>query len=412
MVNSHKCNDPSLNCNVASADFHLAGYSWLMNKFWDHPLLVEANNGTLKQDIIDSMLGLPMWLSDDFYFGERQFWSENHQIGYKAAQYLIGHAFEIIPELSKKVFLPSKLTGAELKAVGRVRVLEWLNYRLRFGFSEFNSDTYGPISYDSLSTLVVLSPDEDIRVMSKMVMTLLEFDHVIGSKGDQICTAQGRTYTEGRLGENRYDHLRLLKGYGSIEEVRHNKQSVMFSLNMLNGDYYPTALLEIAEHVETNELILKEHFGLGSYEGEAEGIGLDNDCWFWLGDGAYFSPDYPECMFILGDTFRLWNTSDTWEDVSIFQGIWNRNPDFVRKVGEVFEPLGGGPVLGPINMYSYRYDDFSLSSVQDYHGGWMSGQQHIWAMTYDIENSGTVFSHQPLDTDASDPVCPCIQDHT
>ena len=79
--------------------------------------------------------------------------------------------------------------------------------------------------------------------------------YVSVSKGDQICTARGRTYTEGRLGEKNYYHLRLLKGYGSVQEAKHNKQSVMFALNMLNGDFYPTALLEIAEHVELNELI-------------------------------------------------------------------------------------------------------------------------------------------------------------
>lgn len=70
-----------------------------------------------------------------------------------------------------------------MRGSGKVRVLEWLEYRLRFGFSEFNSDTYGPIAYDSLSTLVVLSPDEDIRLLAKTVMILQEFDHIIGSKG-------------------------------------------------------------------------------------------------------------------------------------------------------------------------------------------------------------------------------------
>lgn len=143
---------------------------------------------------------------------------------------------------------------------------------------------------------------------------------------------------------------------------------------------------------------------MGGFEGSSAGLGMNNDCWFWLSDGAYFSPEYPECIFILGDTYRLWNTSDTWQDVSVFLGVWNRNPDLVRKVARAFEPLGGGPVLGPINMYTYRTEHFLLSSVQNYHGGWMSGQQHVWALTHDIGNKGTVFSHQPLNPDASDPV--------
>ena len=165
---------------------------------------------------------------------------------------------------------------------------------------------------------------------------------------------------------------------------------------MMHGDYLPTALLEIGLDIEQSDLILREHFGLGSHEGVAEGIGMDNDCWFWLGDGAYFSPDVPECIFILGDTFDLWNSSDTWIAVSIFEDLWHNSPNFVHEVGQALEPLGGGPVLGPINMYTFRSKDLLVSSVQDYHGGWMAGQQHIWQMTHDIDNAGTIFTHQPL----------------
>ena len=40
-------------------------------------------------------------------------------------------------------------------------------------------------------------------------------------------------------------------------------------------------------------------------------LGISNtidDCWFWFGHGAYFTPEYPECLFLLGDEYGLWNT--------------------------------------------------------------------------------------------------------
>ena len=140
-------------------------------------------------------------MSDDAYFGSMQFWSENHQIGWMAAQYLMGHAFAQRDELSKLLFFPSKLTGAELRAVARERVLHWLDYRIRFGFSEFNSDTYGPIAYEALITLSVLSPDEDIRTAAKGVQTLMEFDHIMASLGDRLCTARGKSLYRGKSGK-------------------------------------------------------------------------------------------------------------------------------------------------------------------------------------------------------------------
>ncbi len=68
-------------------------------------------------------------------------------------------------------------------------------------------------------------------------------------------------------------------------------------------------------------------------------------------------------------------------------------------------PFGAGPVLGPINMYTHRTPDFMLSTVQDYHGGWMAGQQHVWQLTFQPDTVGaasTVFSHQPLISEGSD----------
>lgn len=134
-----------------------------------------------------------------------------------SSQYLIGHAFAEIPELSNLVFYPSKLTGAELRAAGRSRLLEWLDYRIRFGFAEFNSDTYGPIAYEALITLPVLAPDEDIRILAKGVQHLLEFDHIIGSLGDRLCSARGRAYTEGKVENSHYRHLWMLKNVGTVK---------------------------------------------------------------------------------------------------------------------------------------------------------------------------------------------------
>ena len=50
-VNSHEC----------CLDFSLNAYPWLLIKFWNHPLLVEAGGGQIKQRIVDALTNLPMW---------------------------------------------------------------------------------------------------------------------------------------------------------------------------------------------------------------------------------------------------------------------------------------------------------------------------------------------------------------
>ena len=52
----------------------------------------------------------------------------------------------------------------------------------RFGFSEFNSDTYAPIAFKALVSVVGLSKDPEVKKLAEDVMNLQMFDHIIGSK--------------------------------------------------------------------------------------------------------------------------------------------------------------------------------------------------------------------------------------
>ena len=63
--------------------------------------------------------------------GGMQFWSENHQIGWMAGQYLIGNAFAENTELKDIIFEASGLTGAGQRDLGRERIRKWLQYRAR-----------------------------------------------------------------------------------------------------------------------------------------------------------------------------------------------------------------------------------------------------------------------------------------
>ena len=40
--------------------------------------------------------------------------------------------------------------------------MRWLDFRGRFGFSEYNADTYGPISFAPLVTVAALAPDPEV----------------------------------------------------------------------------------------------------------------------------------------------------------------------------------------------------------------------------------------------------------
>ena len=62
------------------------------------------------------------------------YWSENHQILFASAEYLVGQKY---PEA---VFGKSGLTGSQHMAKARNRLLDWLEMRWNYGFIEFYSE--------------------------------------------------------------------------------------------------------------------------------------------------------------------------------------------------------------------------------------------------------------------------------
>ena len=62
---------------------------------------------------------------------DMQYWSENHQIGWKAGKYLIGQAFADHPELQDIIFEASNLNGEQNSKIGKEFVRQWIDYRAR-----------------------------------------------------------------------------------------------------------------------------------------------------------------------------------------------------------------------------------------------------------------------------------------
>ena len=78
----------------------------------------------------------------------------------KNFQRVTAQGFAKRPELQELIFEASQTNGSTARDIGAKSVKEWLEYRVRFGCSEFNSDTYGPIAFKALESLAVCSDDE------------------------------------------------------------------------------------------------------------------------------------------------------------------------------------------------------------------------------------------------------------
>jgi hypothetical protein len=395
-------------------DFQMAGVAWLVNKEWDNPRLSEA----VRNSLLARLTSLPWWLDEQGSFlrpdgVDMQYWSENHQMGWYCGQYLVGHAFASRPELQGIIFQGGNLTGRELAVKGRERLMRWLDYRGRFGFSEYNADTYGPIAYAPLITVAALAPDPEVATLARMVATLQLFDWALASHRGVLgsprgrATVHGKLLEEGAVSQSVHTMLWLLTGQGSIETVNLNRRGAIMTvlgLEAAPGLLHPV-LPAVAEEAAHGQHELRERFALSSEPDEAagEGIGFTeiDDCVFWFGNGAYFSPSTCRCLFLVGDWAGLWDRHPVWQQLKHYgaKAAWDLSPAIIggtlaavqapwAKVcsGQVeldscscssaeyphlpdaaavaAESLGGGTVLGPANVYTWRTQAFMLSSVQ------------------------------------------------
>jgi|GEM_PF-3269904 len=270
---------------------------------------------------------------------EMTFWSENHQIQFHAAQFLVGQLF---PD---EVFLRSgtdstgrAVTGREHMRRGRERLERWLDRRLRFGFSEWNSPGYYNEDFPPLVNVADFSQDASIATKASMVLDILIFDLARSTCRGSFGVTAGRAYAEHKcygwaqsVGEtievlfgSRGDHL--------------DKENTAIALVTAQRYRVPPALLAIGRDRTTSDrttpLDFRSRVSVNLSEGAEHGIGFQtaDDLTFWWGLGAYFLPETIE------GTRHIASTHPTLRQSPPMNLLWR-----------IEDALDGVPLLGDLH---------------------------------------------------------------
>ncbi len=163
------------------ADFALVPLLWSRLRF------VDLMSDQLRARVDAAMLGYRYWM-DEPGNDVQWYFSENHALLFHTSAYLAGH---ILPAVT---FRRSGRSGAEQSAVGRARVLAWLDHFEQWEMAEFNSAPYFPIDLKGLTALFALAPDADIRDRAKRAIARLILMLANSAHHGVITAAQGRSY--------------------------------------------------------------------------------------------------------------------------------------------------------------------------------------------------------------------------
>lgn len=335
------------------------------------------------QEIEEVLFNFRFWWDDP---GENSmcYWSENHQILFASAEYLIG---QLYPDVR---FRNSGLTGRQHMDKARIRALDWLKMRWDYGFIEYYSSVYYKEDIGALINLIDFAGDEELVIKSQIIMDLLFYDVASQSSGTMFSSVSGRAYQRNRMGREAAEFSGLTNYlWGDGREIGpHMMYGLMHSTNYK----LPPVLKEIA--LDSTTVIIKQSNGLDLSELKGEGyFGSDNrSMMMQWGMESFTNPEIVRnslahirnCNMFTNHSLRDFKTLN-YRLLSWF----HLEPGLIR----IINPQSNGVSIQKGNTYTYRTPDYSMYTVQDHQVGDYGDQQHVFGVN--IRKAFSIFHNHP-----------------
>jgi hypothetical protein len=317
------------------------------------------------------------------------YWSENHQILFASAEYLIGQKF---PD---SIYSNSGLTGKQHMEKAKKRALDWLEMRWNYGFTEFYSGTYYVEDIAALVNLIDFAKDEELVIKSKIILDLLFYDMASQSIDAMFVSASGRAYEGNRKGGLNSSLGKLTNYYWGDGPAP--GPGMIYSLVASKKYTLPEVFTEIAK--DSSEVIIKQSNGLDISELNSEGFGETDSRSMMMqwGMEAFSNPEVIRNSLHHIRKYRMFSndflTDFKTMDFSLLN--WLKLEPFLSRW---LNPQSNGVAIQKGNTYTYKTKGYTMYTAQAYHPGTYGDQQHVFGMN--INNHFSIFhTHPALEKD-------------
>lgn len=357
----------------------------------------------LPADTVEAMeqrfLGFEYWYTEPTppdVVDDKWYWSENHRIIFHTDELLAGQAF---PD---EVFTNDGRTGAEHRDEAAGRILEWLDEKVRFGFSEWHSDVYYQEDLNALLTLVEWAEDEEIARRSAMVLDLLLFDLASHLQQGNFGATHGRSYMKDKSRALDQDTFAMAKLLFADTDQAYRSRSDSGAAFLARSQRYrlPQVLADVATSDETTVDLQRMGVPVDLTEPITEDpeapYGYDYDdpdnVPFWWERGAQTAWQVVPTTIDTLDRYDLWESS-FFQPFAPLRDLVGDDDDAARALARQLAPTLGFGVLSEVHSYTYRSPDVMLSTAQDHRPGVFLQQVHAWQATFDED--AIAFTTQP-----------------
>lgn len=347
------------------ADFRLQP---LIRLLYDYSDQIPAD---AMEKIKATVLNFKYWL-DEPGNDSMCFWSENHQILFATSEYLLG---QLYPD---EVFTNNGMTGAEHMEKARQRILDWLQMRWDYGFTEFYSNVYYNEDIAPMTNLIDYAQDDGIVQKTSIIMDLLIYDYASQSYKEGFTTVSGRAYEGSRKGGGRAIVQYLF--YGDGAPVGDGGLAYCF---MVRNKYEVPQVLQGIAH-DTADVVVKASNGLDVSELKSEGFGGTDTRSVMMQWGMESFTNPP----IIRNSLAIIRENDMFanRDLHAFKDLdvtLLRLLHLEPLVSRIINPQTNGVAIQRGDTYTYKTAGFSMYTAQHYHPGDYGDQQHVQGANID-----------------------------
>jgi rhamnogalacturonyl hydrolase YesR len=329
----------------------------------------EALPDDVRGEIEDALLGFKYWI-DEPGTDQMAYWTENHQILFHTAELLMGQRHK------ETVFENSGMTGAEHMEHAHGRIERWLEYRGRYGFSEWHSSVYFNEDLPALLNIVDFAEDADLRHRAAMVLDVMAIDLATNMFDGAFATTAGRIYRSKFIGgenDSTRDYAWIALGLGEYRSADNFAAAFLAT-----SDYVIPPLLETLAQDVAPALEHRQRDSWDIEERDAVGVtteGLD-DTVVWAGLSAIVAPEIIDGSMAVVDEYDLW-------DGFLFGSLPSSVLDLIRGLvgtpglrglAEDLLPLSRGMALEGTDTYIYRTPEYQMAAAQDWKPGMWAAQ--------------------------------------
>ncbi|MBP0905716.1 hypothetical protein ACFSKN_15875 [Mariniflexile gromovii] len=359
------------------SDFRLVNLIRIMYEYGD------AIPNDYKKKIEDVLFNFRYWMDEP---GENSmcYWSENHQILFASAEFLIGQKYP------NAVFPNSGLTGSQHMEKSKTRIRDWLLIRWNYGFTEFYSNVYYKEDVGALINLIDYAENEEISKKSQIILDLLFYDVATQSSKNMFISTSGRAYERNRKGGPDYTFGGVTEYYwGNGEAI---DAGMMYGLVTSKKYKTPPILTKIAQ--DSSNVIIKQNNGLDISELKKEGYyGKDmRSLMMQWGMEAFINPSVVRNSLYHIRKYNMFSNEFLKDfrnlDIGIIKSL-HLEPLAIK----LLNPQYLGSAIQKGNTYTYRTKDYSIYTAQNHQPGDYGSQHHISGMN--ISNHFAIYHCHP-----------------